>query len=390
MKRPVSLAIVVSHPIQHYVPVYRELAKNKNIRLKVFYVAENGAFESFDPQFGRKIKWDVPLTEGYNFTFLEPGKILNSFGFRAVDSTNISEQLKNFEPDVIWINGYGQLVNWRALFASRFGARVVYTADSNIVDPRGRVKKFFKRFVVANFLRFCDHCLSYSPRGRLYLEYYGVEAQRIFDTKFPVDIHRLEHQLNQLDEGTIEKLRSELGFGSDHKILLFAGKLVQHKRPQDVVRVIEKLRGRRISALFLGSGEMESGLRVMVDELGLSDRIKFVGFVNQSELANYFQLSNVFVFPSEREPYGAVASEVLPFGLPTIAADNIGCIGASIIEGVNGLLYECGDIDKLAEQVARLFLDPGMYSAFSKASREMARSHDKSTMADCIATICTE
>ena len=71
----VSIAIVISHPIQYWVPVYRELTKNEKLRVKVYFVAENGAQEYWDPQFNRPVKWDVPLTQGYEHQFLIPGNI---------------------------------------------------------------------------------------------------------------------------------------------------------------------------------------------------------------------------------------------------------------------------------------------------------------------------
>jgi len=65
-----KLAVVISHPIQYWVPVYRALAELSNIDIKVFYVAENGAYEYYDTEFAQTIKWDIPLTEGYDYEFL--------------------------------------------------------------------------------------------------------------------------------------------------------------------------------------------------------------------------------------------------------------------------------------------------------------------------------
>lgn len=386
--KPVSLAVVVSHPIQHYVPVYRELAKNSNIQLKVFFVAENGAFEYFDSQFDQVIKWDVPLTQGYDFKFLTPGKILTSFDFFSVDCSSIVNELKQFRPDYIWVNGYAQRANWRAIFPGRGSAEIIYTADSNIDDSRGFIRRSLKSLIVRLFLMRCDHYISYGPRNRRYLEHYGVKSESLIDTRFPVDIERLERQRTKVSATQIKKLRLALGIPEDHMVLLFAGKLVAHKRPEDVVHLVDKLRERKVSAMFVGSGTEESQLKLLAKELKLETRLSFVGFVNQAQIAPYFVLADIFIFPSKKEPYGAIASEVLPFGLPIVAADNIGCVGASIIDGTNGLLYSCGDIGQLTVQVERLLDDPVLCDAFSDASLKLAGEHDKSTMASCISKIC--
>ncbi len=64
------LAIVISHPIQYYAPIYRELAKLPGLELKVFFACDWGVQPSLDPGFGQTFAWDVPLLEGYAHEFL--------------------------------------------------------------------------------------------------------------------------------------------------------------------------------------------------------------------------------------------------------------------------------------------------------------------------------
>jgi hypothetical protein len=66
-----KIAIITSHPIQYQTPLFRELAKNSEVDLIVYFCWNFGVTESLDPEFGRKIKWDTPLLEGYNFKFLK-------------------------------------------------------------------------------------------------------------------------------------------------------------------------------------------------------------------------------------------------------------------------------------------------------------------------------
>ena len=74
-----KLAIVVTHPIQYYVPVFRLLAKKCD--LKIFYTwGEKGAAAKYDPDFNQIIDWDIPLLGGYEYEFVvntskEPGFI---------------------------------------------------------------------------------------------------------------------------------------------------------------------------------------------------------------------------------------------------------------------------------------------------------------------------
>ena len=69
MKR---IAIITTHPIQYYAPLYKLLAERKNIELKVFYTWGEGAKNNvFDPGFGKQREWDIPLLEGYAYEFVK-------------------------------------------------------------------------------------------------------------------------------------------------------------------------------------------------------------------------------------------------------------------------------------------------------------------------------
>ena len=63
-------AAVVSHPIQHFAPMFRNLAQVPGFDVKVFYCCDWGVHEYHDPGFGKTIEWDVPLLDGYTYEFL--------------------------------------------------------------------------------------------------------------------------------------------------------------------------------------------------------------------------------------------------------------------------------------------------------------------------------
>ena len=65
--RPTKLAIIVSHPIQYYAPLYRRLAAREDIRLKVFFTWHAGQTSHRDHGFERQVQWDIPVTDGYDY-----------------------------------------------------------------------------------------------------------------------------------------------------------------------------------------------------------------------------------------------------------------------------------------------------------------------------------
>ncbi|MBX2849998.1 MAG: glycosyltransferase family 4 protein [Acidiferrobacterales bacterium] len=388
-----KLAVIISHPIQYWVPVYRHLSLIEGLALKVFYVAENGAHDYFDEQFNKTIRWDVPLTDGYEYQFLTPGRVVDNYRFLTIDDVSVTKKLKEFSPDFIWVNGYAHAIIWRALFALRDSAKFIVNSDSNIDDPRSRWKGFIKNTVVRYFYSQMHASISCSPRNREYLMHYGVTESQIVDSVMPVDIERLTHQFNTIKDTEIEALRVQLGFTNSTKVILFVGKLIEHKRPKDVIEVLKRVidLGHSDSvAIIVGSGELEHEMKEMVQRYSLESQVRFVGFINQSRLAPFYMASNVLLFPSAKEPYGVIANEVLPFGLPIVAADNIGSVGASIIEGKNALLYKNGDLDQCSKQIVTLFNDGALNERLSLGALALAPSLDARVLANDIGEICLQ
>lgn len=66
-ERKCRLAVLASHPIQYFTPIYKRLAERSDIELDVLYYRDYGVSERFDKQFGHKIKWDTDQLSGYRF-----------------------------------------------------------------------------------------------------------------------------------------------------------------------------------------------------------------------------------------------------------------------------------------------------------------------------------
>jgi len=109
--------------------------------------------------------------------------------------------------------------------------------------------------------------------------------------------------------------------------LLFVGRLVPYKGADMAIDAISRLDDpakEKIRFTIVGDGSEKNNLEKQVEELGIQNIVSFTGWIDQSEILNYYKNADVFFFPSVREFGGAVALEAMACGLPCIVPDHAG------------------------------------------------------------------
>ena len=83
------ISIFVSHPTQYHAPIFRELSKNKDLIINVYYFYKNGSVKSYDDDFQKSFKWDGSLLKYYKYEFIAEqksnNKIISSFNNASSD-----------------------------------------------------------------------------------------------------------------------------------------------------------------------------------------------------------------------------------------------------------------------------------------------------------------
>ena len=99
--------------------------------------------------------------------------------------------------------------------------------------------------------------------------------------------------------------------------------------------------------VFVGDGSLKVELETEANFLKVQDKVKFLGFVNQSQLPSIYCSADLFILPSEYEPFGVVVNEAMLCGLPVIVSDKVGAGYDLIKHDETGFVYPCGNIDEL-------------------------------------------
>lgn len=376
---PLRLAVIVSHPIQHFAPWHRAIAARGKVKLKVLFCCDWGAENYHDPEFGISVKWDMPLLEGYDHLFLPIRKRPAKLDFWQVDNPAVTNVLENYRPDVIQLFGYAHRTNWRALlWAHRAGVPVLLFSDSSGRATTGLLKRRAKEVVVRQFYSRIDGALAVGDNNREYHRHYGLPNERIFPGCLPVDVQWLYDQVPDCAE-IRQQLRERFSVAAEEFILLFCGKFSARKRPLDLIRALKRFGSlkQRVHALFVGEGTERATLEREAG-MDLGSTIHLAGFANQTEIPRYYAGADALVVTSAADPHPLVVTEAAAFGLPAIVSDAIGCIGPTDTAqpGVNVMTFPCGDVAALANCIAKLTSDQTLWRKMSAAAREIAKTQD--------------
>jgi glycosyltransferase involved in cell wall biosynthesis len=159
-----------------------------------------------------------------------------------------------------------------------------------------------------------------------------------------------------------------LAVGTDAFVLGWAGRLTEIKRPLDLVHVAAAVDGTLL--LLAGDGELRPAVEALADELGVRERIRLLGYVD--DVASVYAASDLFLLTSANEGTPVVAIEALAAGVPVVATD-AGGTRTVVDDGETGLLAPVGDVDALAEHVRALMSDDERRLRFGDEGRRRMR-----------------
>lgn len=169
--------------------------------------------------------------------------------------------------------------------------------------------------------------------------------------------------------------------------LLFVGRLAAVKGLPVLFDALARLGSRDVNLAIIGDGPDRAMLTAMAADLGLSDRVDFMGYRSQSEVAAMLRESDVFVLPSFAEGLPVVLMEALASGVPVVATQIAG-IPELVRDGENGRLVPPGDAAALADALAALLDDPDTAATMGRQGRALvATEFDSRTEAARLATL---
>lgn len=372
------LIILTTHPIQYQVPLWQALAQDGRVPFEVWFLSDHGARAGHDVEFGSKFAWDIDMLSGYPHRVLKaPTDVHPASFWKCRSSESLSAQLQACGAKALWIQGWQVLGYWQAVLAARrAGVKLWLRGESNDLSPSSGWKKAVKHVVLGWLFRQIDAFLCIGAANRRLYRRFGVPEEKLVDAPYAVDNGRFHQQAEEVRRRRPD-IRRRWGIPEEAFCVLFCGKFIPKKRPMDVVRAAKQVMegGGSVHLLFVGSGELDAGLRSACEVVhdaaetpavaGSSElrteklpRASFTGFLNQTQISEAYVAADCLVLPSDHgETWGLVVNEALASGLPCVISDHCGS-AEDLGKRVPNQVFPCGDTQALADCLQRLLVSP--------------------------------
>jgi rhamnosyl/mannosyltransferase len=290
--------------------------------------------------------------------------------------------LRRLAADVVVLHEPNPVGGWAYLLARPRGRLVVWLHSELVLDRwYYRAYRPFLRRV----LRRADCIVVASPALRERLAGAGVPSGRTVVVPYGIDVERLQPTADTVARATAIRQAHP---GS---LVLFVGRLVPYKGVDVLLRALPASAG---TLLVAGDGPHAGELRATAGAQALDGRVRFLGAVDERELAALYHACDVFVLPSTgpNEAFGLVQLEAMACGKPVVSTDLPSGVPWVNQHGTTGLVVAAGDAGALGRAIDALLRDPALRRRLGEAGRcrverEFTRAAMAARLAACLRSL---
>lgn len=201
-----------------------------------------------------------------------------------------------------------------------------------------------------------------------------VDEMIVLGEKWKTIIQKIEPACNvKIISNGIAIPHEKVNWGNDQINVLFLGVLIQRKGVFDLIMAAKEIKGKKLSRqvhyIIAGTGEEQDNLCSIVKDTSLNEEIEFVGWIDGEKKRKVILQSQIMVLPSYNEGLPISILEAASYGMPIIAT-NVGDISSVVENGVNGYLFDPGDIPTLSKSIINL-CDKTTFEEMSKNSKRI-------------------
>ena len=210
-----------------------------------------------------------------------------------------------------------------------------------------------------------------------------AEVLREYGVRKPLSVLPTGIPLERFGRGDGHAFRRRMGIDTDRPVMLTVGRMAFEKNLDFLLDVLVEVRRRIPRVLFLmaGEGPMRRHLRRRVAAEGLSEHVRFLGYLDRNrDLTDCYQAADVFVFASKTETQGLVLLEAMAAGLPVVALAEMGT--RDVLREGEGCRIARDEVPDFARKVERVLADNRLRRQLADRGRRYAREWAAPVMAE--------
>lgn len=287
-----------------------------------------------------------------------PASPRNLLGYRDMHRLLLENQY-----DIIWTNEpvMGVVTRLAARHARKSGTKVVYMCHGFHFFKGASPLHWLVFYPIERFMSyFCDCLVTVNREDEARAKTF--HAPRVeYIHGIGMDTHRLHQRIEE------NNIRAELSLPEDVFLVLSVGELNENKNHQVILKALAALADPGIHYILCGKGDLLDHLTKLASDLGLSDRVHFLGY--RTDVVDICAQADVFVLPSYREGLSVASLEAMYCGLPLITSKVRGS-GDYLQEGISGFLRDADDAEGFADAIRMVRDDPELRLRCSTHNRE--------------------
>lgn len=250
--------------------------------------------------------------------------------------------------------------------ARKNGTRVIYTAHGFHFYKGASLKNWLLFYPIEKLCAHFTDVLVTINKEDFNLAQKKMKAKQI---KYVPGVGINLEKFSQITVNALE-MRKEIGVPENAKLILSVGELNENKNHETVIRAIANT---DFYYAVAGKGKRREELQAIIDELGLTERVKLLGY--QTDILKFYQIADVFVLPSFREGLNVSLMEAMASGLPCIASKIRGTV--DLIDENGGILCTADDVLGFKTAIEKVLSNKNASAEMGEYNRKKIENFDE-------------
>ena len=309
---------------------------------------------------------------------------------------DVKHTMDAFKPDIVHINSEFMVGYFGLIYSRHRNIASVYTFHTlweDYVDgyikfmPVYPAKKIAKEFIKF-YLKRANILIAPTVNIANVIKSYGIERDaKILPTGIPPALDVKKLNVRPL---FFNQLHTLLPRVQKKHILLYVGRVVKEKNLDFLFPVLAEVKKtfKDTVLVFVGGGPELDNLKEKAKKTGYARDIVFAGYRSREELAYFYSVTDVFVFPSKTETQGLVTLEAMMAGVPVVAIGERGTL--DVMKGDNGGFMVKEDVNEFSQRVLELLKDKELYAEKSQKAKKWASQWSLDTLTEKLVTYYEE